>query len=142
MTNDAIQQNSEDYGKFESANKLSIKDFQKVLDTEYGDLNVNFMRDLFPRIERLVTDSFIAVHKKVDPKRCQNGFEIFGYDFMIDREFRVYMIEANTNPSLEVCCPMLSRIIPELLDNSFRIAIDPLYQPNYAQDESASKSVP
>jgi tubulin---tyrosine ligase len=27
LTNDAVQQNSEDYGKFESANKLSINDF-------------------------------------------------------------------------------------------------------------------
>ncbi len=70
MTNDAIQQNSEDYGKFESANKLSIKEFQGVLDTQYAELNVSFLRDIFPRIERLVTDSFIAVHKKVDPKRC------------------------------------------------------------------------
>jgi hypothetical protein len=100
------------------------------------------LRDLFPRIERLVTDSFIAVHKKVDPKRCQNGFEIFGYDFMIDHDFKVYMIEANTNPSLEICCPLLSRIIPELLDNSFRIAIDPLFQPSYAQDESLPSSLP
>jgi len=32
LTNDAIQMNSEDYGKFESANKLSINDFQRYLD--------------------------------------------------------------------------------------------------------------
>lgn len=32
LTNDAIQVNSEDYGKFESANKLSINDFQRYLD--------------------------------------------------------------------------------------------------------------
>ncbi len=42
------------------------------------------MRDLFPRIERIVTDTFRAVHKKIDPNRHQNSFEIFGYDFMID----------------------------------------------------------
>jgi hypothetical protein len=41
----------------------------------------------------------------------------------------VYLIEANTNPSLEICSPLLARIIPELLDNSFRIALDPVFQP-------------
>lgn len=87
------------------------------------------MRDLFTVMERLVTDSFRAVHNKIDPKRNQNGFEIFGYDFMIDENFKVYLIECNTNPCLEICCPLLARIIPELLDNSFRFAIDPLYQP-------------
>ncbi len=87
------------------------------------------MRDLFPVMERLVTDSFRAVHRKIDPKRISNAFEVFGYDFMIDENFKVLMIEANTNPCLEICCPLLARIIPELLDNTFRIAVDPLYQP-------------
>ena len=93
------------------------------------------MRDLFPMMERLATDSFRAVYKKIDPLRNKNGFEIFGYDFMIDDQFKVYLIECNTNPSLEICSPLLARIIPELLDNSFRIAVDPLYQPPGLLDE-------
>ena len=92
------------------------------------------MRDLFPVMERLVTDSFKAVYNKIDPERLNNSFEIFGYDFMIDENFKVFLIECNTNPSLEICCPLLARIIPELLDNSFRIALDPLYQPPGIQD--------
>ena len=50
---------------------------------------------------------------------------------MIDENFRVYLIECNTNPSLEICSPLLARIIPELLDNSFRLAVDPIYQPPF-----------
>lgn len=45
------------------------------------------MRDLFPMIERLVTDSFRAVYQQIDPSRGRNSFEIFGYDFMIDENF-------------------------------------------------------
>ena len=130
LTNDAIQLNSEDYGKYESGNKLSINDFQRYLDANHGSKNVCFMRDLFPQMERLVTDSFRAVGSKIDPRRVANCFEIFGYDFMIDENFKVFLIEANTNPCLEICSPLLARIIPELLDNSLRIAIDPLYQPS------------
>jgi hypothetical protein len=85
------------------------------------------MRDIFTQIERLITDTFRAVYHKIDPNRLHNTFELYGYDFMIDEDFRVYLIEANTNPCLEVSCPLLSRIIPEVVDNTFRIAIDPLY---------------
>ena len=49
---------------------------------------------------------------------------------MLDRDFKVYMIEANTNPCLELPCPLLTRVISGMLDNSFRIAIDPLFPPN------------
>jgi len=136
LTNDAVQMNSEDYGKFENGNKLSINDFQRFLDINYPAKNICFMRDLFPQMERLVTDSFRAVMDKIDPRRMSHSFEVLGYDFMIDENFKVYLIEANTNPSLEICSPLLARIIPELLDNSFRIAVDPLYQPPYLIEDT------
>ena len=145
LTNDAVQYEAEDYGKFESANKLSIADFQRYLDANHKQLQVCFMRDLMPRMERLVTDSFRAVAggTKIDPDRLKNSFELFGYDFMVDEDFRVYLIEANTNPSLEICCPLLSRIIPELLDNTFRLTIDPLCQPAFlaVEDNQTTKAL-
>jgi hypothetical protein len=39
---------------------------------------------------------------------------------MVDDDFKLYLIEVNTNPCLEVCCPLLARIIPELIDQCFR----------------------
>jgi len=40
-----------------------------------------------------------------------NSFELFGYDFMIDDQFKVYLIEVNTNPCLETPCSLLSSLI-------------------------------
>lgn len=77
-----------------------------------------------------MTDAFRSVYGKIDPYRRTNTFEIYGFDFMLDRDFKVYLIEANTNPCLELPCPLLTRVISSMLDNSFRIAIDPLFPPN------------
>ena len=38
LTNDAVQNKAEDYGKFESGNKLSFQDFQKYLDVNHKNL--------------------------------------------------------------------------------------------------------
>lgn len=48
---------------------------------------------------------------------------------MLDEEFRLYLIEVNTNPCLEMSCPLLSRIIPEVVDNTFRLVLDPIFPP-------------
>jgi hypothetical protein len=48
---------------------------------------------------------------------------------MIDQDFKIYLIEVNTNPCLSVPCPLLARILTNLLDSTFRIAIDPLFPP-------------
>jgi hypothetical protein len=39
---------------------------------------------------------------------------------MVDETFKVWLIEANTNPCLEICCPLLSRLIPHLIENIYR----------------------
>jgi len=69
------------------------------------------------------------VADKIDRNRRQHTFELFGYDFMLDDEFKVFLIECNTNPCLAVPCPLLSSLISNVLDNTFRIALDPLYAP-------------
>ena len=82
-------------------------------------------------MKQIITDTFRAGHKLVAPSRDLNHhtFEIFGYDFMLDEDFKVYLIEVNTNPCLETSCPILQKIITDMVDSGFRIAIDPLYPP-------------
>ena len=56
----------------------------------------------------------------MDCDRLNNQFEILGYDFMLDDNFKLSLIEVNTNPCLETDSPLLSRIIPELIEASFK----------------------
>lgn len=129
LTNDAVQKRSEDYGKFEPGNKLSYNEFQMYLDKTYPDLNICFERDLKPQMNKLTTDIFRACYNKIDPKRRLNCMEVFGLDFMYDDEFRPYMIEVNTNPCLELVSPLLARLIPNMLENALKIALDTQFLP-------------
>jgi hypothetical protein len=80
-------------------------------------------------MNKLTTDIFRAVYTKLDPKRRLHCIEVFGLDFMIDDEFKPYLIEVNTNPCLETNSPILNRLIPMMLDSSFQIVLDPLIPP-------------
>ncbi len=143
LTNEAIQRNYDDFGKFEPGNKLTYAELQKYLDATPGlsELAVDFESQILPQIKKLITDSMRAVHGKLDPNGRQYTFEIFGYDFMIDSEFHVFLIEANINPCLEILSPVTARIVPAMLDSAIRIAVDPIFQPP-AEMSLARKSVP
>ena len=60
---------------------------------------------------------------------------------MLDDNFKVYLIEVNTNPCLAQCSPLLTRLIPELLENTLQIALDPLFPPpdNFTQINTGEK---
>ena len=74
-------------------------------------------------------DTICACYKSLDPEKRHHSFEILGYDFMLDDNFKVYLIEANTNPCLETTCPILHKIITDVVDSGLRIALDPLFPP-------------
>ena len=75
---------------------------------------------------KLITDTIRATFHKLDTEKRTNCFELFGYDFMIDDQFKVYLIECNTNPCLELSSPLLNKMLPSLIDNTMRIALDPV----------------
>ena len=44
----------------------------------------------------------------------------YRYDFMITEAFDVYLIEVNANPCLEFACPLLERLLTEMMDDTFK----------------------
>jgi len=39
---------------------------------------------------------------------------------MVDEDFKVYLIEVNTNPCLETGSTLLARLIPNMIENALR----------------------
>ena len=129
LVNDAVQKHAEDYGKYEPGNKLSYQEFQKYLSLRYPTLNINFERDIMSQVEKIVTDTIRATYHLLDTNRRLNSFELFGYDIMLDDDFKPYLIEVNSNPSLECSCALLTKLFAEMIDNTFKIVLDPLFPP-------------
>lgn len=71
-------------------------------------------------MKQMAQDSMRAVSRKLDSSRKSYSYEIFGYDFMIDEDFNVWLIEVNTNPCLELSSPYLARLIPAMVENSLK----------------------
>ncbi len=89
-------------------NKISFKDYQNFLNETVPELSIDFQRDIFQsQVKRIITDTFRATYKSIDPKKRHHSFEIYGYDFMLDHDFKVQLIEVNTNPCIETTCPVL-----------------------------------
>lgn len=55
--------------------------------------------------------------------------EIFGYDFMIDRNLKPWLIEVNTNPCLEETSSLLKEYLPRMLDDAFKLTLDVIFPP-------------
>lgn len=75
-------------------------------------------------IKHIVAKTMESVKNKVNSNQRKGCFEIFGYDFMVDNDLTVWLIECNTNPCLKETCPLLRKLVPRMIDDAFRLTID------------------
>ena len=60
LTNDAVQNHSESYGKYEQGNKVSYAQFQKYLDVKYPGSGYDLQKQIVPAMKQIATDSMKA----------------------------------------------------------------------------------
>eukprot|EP00397_Hematodinium_sp_SG-2012_P005935 GEMP01005960.1.p1 GENE.GEMP01005960.1~~GEMP01005960.1.p1 ORF type:complete len:354 (+),score=48.12 GEMP01005960.1:1005-2066(+) len=133
LCNNAIQKQGSEYSKYEDGNQLGFKKFQIYLESTTQHKDIDVVKQMVPRMQELVCLSMQSVrHHFLRPSGSQGifkqvSFQLFGYDFMLDEEGEIFLIEVNSNPCLEQSSAMLSDLIPRMLDEMFKICIDPSF---------------
>jgi hypothetical protein len=78
-------------------------------------------------MKHMIVMSVASVKKKINRLDRMNCFEIFGYDFMLDENAKLWLIEVNTNPCIEEPSPLLTMLLPRMLDDAFKLTLDRMF---------------
>ena len=71
----------------------------------------------------------MSVRKALNPHNRKDCWELFGFDFLIDEDLRVWLIEVNTNPYLGSPNQFIADLMPKMLDDMLKLTVDPTYEP-------------
>ena len=123
LTNYSVQKHNIHFSKIEIGNEIPFYKFQKELDRK--KTGINFLKDIYPKIVRIVRlTGGAAIQGKMNFMNIKNCFEIFGYDFILDENYKPYLLEINTNPGLEISSPLINQLLPRMIDDAFKLTID------------------
>ncbi len=65
----------------------------------------------------------------MNPNNRSNCFELFGFDFLLDEDFRVWLIEVNYNPFLGTPNEYMKTLVPRMIEDMTKIVVDPILRP-------------
>ncbi|NXI90378.1 TTL10 polyglycylase, partial [Psophia crepitans] len=68
------------------------------------------------RMQQIMLQCFLAAKHKLDRKL--GYFDLIGCDFLIDENFKVWLLEMNANPALHTNCKVLRDVIPTVVYES------------------------
>ena len=87
--------------------------------------NEKIMEKIWNQIEEIVIKTLLTVsedyYKEISINKINSLFELYGFDIMIDENFKAWLIEVNVNPSLHCTSPLDLNIKTDLITDIFNI---------------------
>ena len=133
LTNYSLQKYNKNFSKYETGNEISFDVFQQYLNS-LGDKAFNFRENIIPKFKNIIELTAKSSKNLINQKNKNYCFEIFGYDFMMDEEKNIYLIEINTNPGLEISSEIIEILIPRMIDDALRLTVDELFETEYNKE--------
>ena len=65
-----------------------------------------------------------AVTKELTFQARPSGFELFGFDYLVDENWRVWLLEANAEPDLKMAGDRLQWVIDDMLREALQLVVD------------------
>ena len=117
LTNNSIAKHSEQFKNEKNfeGDMWTCQDFANFI----GE---NEWKDIHEKIKNAIICSFYAVHHEI--RQRGNSHELFGYDFMIDEDKNVYLIEVNASPALDYSTKITKEAVQIMVKDLITLIID------------------
>ncbi|XP_071623300.1 inactive polyglycylase TTLL10 isoform X2 [Heliangelus exortis] len=126
LTNQSMQKKNPLYRQLKEETVWRMEHFNSYINEKFRKTN-GLPKDwvftvLTKRMQQIMVQCFLAAKHKLD---CKLGyFDLIGCDFLIDENFKVWLLEMNANPALHTNCRVLKDIIPPVVYESLDLVLE------------------
>jgi tubulin monoglycylase TTLL3/8 len=122
LANNCVQKHSKDFDSDDTfcGNMWHTDSFCEYLLQTYGSDIWN--EKIQPAMKNIVRMSLKCGQDAVYGRK--NSFELFGYDFMVDEDFNVWLIEINSSPDLSYSTPITEELVQAVSEDIAKVSVD------------------
>lgn len=135
LCNTSVNMKSNSFGQIAVGNTISVVELAQFFD-DLESKNPSRKTDkfepyFFEEINKLIKYAFNGCLERKDlinPMGIPNSFELFGFDIMVDENYRCWLIEANFIPGLtDEDNDYLKKYLDRMMDDMFKLTLDQIY---------------
>jgi Tubulin-tyrosine ligase family len=112
LTNNAVQSSCAEYGALMKGNIFPVTELE---DYARAAGKRPEQPTFMAQIRETIRKAFDATYDILNPNLREHCFELFGFDFMVDEAFKVWMLECNSGPSLSESNAFLSQLLHRMI---------------------------
>ena len=102
---------------------------------EYGDGQDLWTNRIQKQMKQIVAWSTMSVQDMVQNRK--RSCELYGYDFMVDSNLDVFLIEVNSSPACDYSTKVTEKLVKEMLPDAIKVVVD--YE--YSERKKKTKNI-
>ncbi|XP_047042085.1 tubulin glycylase 3A-like [Helicoverpa zea] len=130
LTNNAVQRKYTNCaGRHEELPHANMWDSDKYKDyLNRIDKGKVWDKIIYPGMKKSIIGIMLSCQDSLSV--CKNRFELYGCDFILDKEYKPWLIEINSCPDLNHTTPVTAKICPAVLTDIVKVVIDRAKNPS------------
>ena len=65
--------------------------------------------------------SLLAGQDSIEHRK--NSIAVFGYDFMLDEDLKVWLIEINSSPAMDYSTPVTTPLVKKVMEDTVKVRV-------------------
>ncbi|XP_052083344.1 protein polyglycylase TTLL10-like isoform X3 [Mytilus californianus] len=126
LTNQFVQKKDPNFKDIKEDTVWSMEKFNDYFNEKIASksgVEPDWVKNILTKqMQKIMIHCFNSVKHKLNQRI--GYFDLFGLDFMVDSDLKVWLIEINVNPSLAVTCGAQKEVVPGVVEESLYLAIE------------------